>query len=160
MDPTRPEIMADVINEDRVALRAQVERYKTIIDDACAVRRLPDTDNDGGPGALAEEFRTMMHNHKVEVDELIAQVERLEDTVKYFKAQHTEDTKAFVVADARLAAADALAEGAKELVNDCEISGPTHMDPPEFVPPHASMVTKLAHLEATYRARRGGGGDV
>lgn len=45
------------------ALRTENVRYRMMLDDALAVCRLPDLDNDGGPGDLAGEIRVILHNH-------------------------------------------------------------------------------------------------
>lgn len=45
------------------ALRTENTRYRMMLDDALAACRLPDLDNDGGPGDLAGEIKALLHNH-------------------------------------------------------------------------------------------------
>ncbi len=39
----------------------QLDKLRHLVDDACAVRKLPDTMNDGGPADLAEEMRSLVN---------------------------------------------------------------------------------------------------
>ena len=43
-------------------LEEENKRLRGIVDAACAVVGLPGTDNDGGPGDIAEELRVLQHN--------------------------------------------------------------------------------------------------
>ena len=50
------------LDRELAEAREERERFRRIIDDACAVTRLPNTDNDGGPADLAEEISLLKDN--------------------------------------------------------------------------------------------------
>lgn len=55
--------------EEMKRLVKEYDKLRALVDEACAVVRLPDTTNDGGPGDLAEELRTLKHNNDVVEEE-------------------------------------------------------------------------------------------